>query len=212
MDWLDKIPKWIQIPLKILLPALCIFSGFLLLISDGLAEKLYLREFRQQNGFAFGLIFVITLTLILVYLIFFASKPAIQKLNNYMLKKKLIKKFKNLESIYKSVLYQMYKTPSHSIEMELSNAIATYLLNISAVDRGVVSRIGYVFDFYLQPWVIWGIESEIKDAEKFIKNYEKNNSKLQKKDDFSVYTENYEYYKKFLEFINTPVKEEQETY
>lgn len=212
MDWLDKIPKWIQIPLKILLPALCIFSGFLLLISDGLAEKLYLREFRQQNGFAFGLIFVITLTLILVYLIFFASKPAIQKLNNYILKKKLIKKFKNLESIYKSVLYQMYKTPSHSIEMELSNAIATYLLNISAVDRGVVSRIGYIFDFYLQPWVIWGIESEIKDAEKFIKNYEKNNSKLQKKDDFSVYTENYEYYKKFLEFINTPVKEEQETY
>lgn len=212
MDWLDKIPKWIQIPLKILLPALCIFSGFLLLISDGLAEKLYLREFRQQNGFAFGLIFVITLTLILVYLIFFASKPAIQKLNNYILKKKLIKKFKNLESIYKSVLYQMYKTPSHSIEMELSNAIATYLLNISAVDRGVVSRIGYVFDFYLQPWVIWGIESEIKDAEKYIKNYEKNNSKLQKKDDFSVYTEIYEYYKKFLEFINTPVKEEQETY
>lgn len=212
MDWLDKIPKWIQIPLKILLPALCGFSGFLLLISDGLAEKLYLREFRQQNGFAFGLIFVITLTLILVYIIFFASKPAIQKLNNYMLKKNLIQKFKDLEPIYKSVLYQMYKTPSHSIEMELSNAIATYLLNISAVDRGVVSRIGYVFDFYLQPWVIWGIESEIKDAEKYIKNYERNKSKLQKKEDFSVYTKNYEYYKKFLEFINTPVKEEQETY
>ena len=80
MEWLDKIPKWIQIPLKILLPALCIFSGFLLLISDNLAEKLYLKEFRQQSGFAFGLIFTITLTLILVYIIFFASKPAIEKI------------------------------------------------------------------------------------------------------------------------------------
>lgn len=212
MDWLDKIPKWIQIPLKILLPALCLFSGFLLLISDGLAEKLYLREFRQQNGFAFGLIFIITLTLILVYLIFFASKPAIQKLKNYLLKKKLIKRFKNLEEIYKNVLYQMYKTPSHSIEMELSNAIATFLLDISAINRGVVSTIGCVFDFYLQPWVIWGIESEIKDAEKYIINYEKNKSKLQKKNSFSVYTKNYEYYKKILAFINTPVKEEQEIY
>lgn len=210
MDWLDKIPKRIQIPLKILLPALCVFSGFLLLISDGLAEKFYLREFRQQNGFALGLIFVVTVTLILVYLIFFASKPAIRKLKNYMLKKNLIRKFKDLEPIYKSVLYQMYKTPSHSIEMELSNVTTTYLLNIDAVNRGVVSTMGYVFEFYLQPWVIWGIESEIKDAEKHIKIYERNKAKLQKKDDFSVYTENYEYYKKFLEFINTPVKEEQD--
>lgn len=212
MDWLDKIPKWIQIPLKILLPALCVFSGFLLLISDGLAEKLYLREFRQQNGFAFGLIFVITLTLILVYIIFFASKPAIQKLNNYMLKKNLIQKFKDLEPIYKSILYQIYRTPSKTMTMDIDNANTVYLMNINAVGHGQVAVLGFSFNFYLQPWVIWGIESEIKDAEKFIKIYEKNNSKLQKKDDFSVYTENYEYYKKFLEFINTPVKEEQETY
>lgn len=208
MDWLDKIPKWIQIPLKILLPALCIFSGFLLLISDNFAEKLYLKEFRQQNGFAFGLIFTITLTLILVYIIFFASKPLIEKVKNYLVKKRLINKFKNLEAVYKSALYEMYRTPTHSIRMEISNSVATYLLGIHAIDRSVVSTMGYVFEFFLQPWVIWGIEEEIGDAEKVIRKFEKNKHNLQKRKDFNLYQQAYENGKEFLKFIQSPVEAE----
>lgn len=208
MDWLDKIPKWIQIPLKILLPALCIFSGFLLLISDNFAEKLYLKEFRQQNGFAFGLIFTITLTLILVYIIFFASKPLIEKMKNYLVKKRLINKFKNLEAVYKSALYEMYRTPTHSIRMEISNSVATYLLGIHAIDRSVVSTMGYVFEFFLQPWVIWGIEEEIGDAEKVIRKFEKNKHNLQKRKDFNLYQQAYENGKEFLKFIQSPVEAE----
>ena len=52
MDWLDKIPKWIQIPLKVLLPALCIFSGFIMFASDGLIDKLYLHLIRDYQLFA----------------------------------------------------------------------------------------------------------------------------------------------------------------
>ncbi len=208
MDWLDKIPKWIQIPLKILLPVLCIFSGFLLLISDNFAEKLYLKEFRQQNGFAFGLIFTITLTLILVYIIFFASKPLIEKVKNYLVKKRLINKFKNLEAVYKSALYEMYRTPTHSIRMEISNSVATYLLGIHAIDRSVVSTMGYVFEFFLQPWVIWGIEEEIGDAEKVIRKFEKNKHNLQKRKDFNLYQQAYENGKEFLKFIQSPVEAE----
>ncbi len=203
MNWLDKIPKWIQIPLKILLPALCLFSGFLLLISDNFAEKLYLKEFRQANGFAFGLIFTITLTLILVYVIFFASKPLIEKFKNYLIKKRLINKFKNLETVYKSVLYQMYRTPTHSIRMEISNSVATYLLGIHAIDRSVVSTVGYVFEFFLQPWIIWGIESEIADAKKIIRKFEKDKQKLQKRKDFNDIQHAYDNAKEYLEFIHS---------
>ena len=206
MEWLDKIPKWIQIPLKILLPALCIFSGFLLLISDGLAEKLYLKEFRTSSGFAFGLIFLITLSLIICYVIMFA----IDKYKVISTKKSLIKKFKNLQPIYKSALYEMYRTPTHSLKMELSNATASYLINIHAIGSGQVSTMGMVFDFYLQPWVFWGIESEIKDAEKTISYYEKNNKRLKEKEDFEDYKQDYQNAQKFLEFINTPVEEESE--
>ena len=206
MDWLDKIPKWIQIPLKILLPALCIFSGFLLLISDELATKLYLKDFRQHSGFAFGIIFSITLSLILVYIIFFATKPLCEKLKKHLTKKKVIKEFKKLEEVYKKALYTMYKSPTLSGKMYLSSSIATYLLNINAVNRGDFSAGGMVFDFYLQPWIIWGIESEIKDAEKFTRKFEKNELKLQKNKKFNLYQERYNKDKKFLKFIKSPLK------
>ena len=114
-----------------------------------------------------------------------------------------IKKFQNLESIYKSVLYEMYKTPTHSIKMELSNAVATYLVNIHAINSGRVSTIGYTFEFYLQPWVVWGIEAEIKISEKVIKKFEKAKQKLQKRRDFIQIQEIYEQHKEFLKFIFT---------
>ncbi len=114
MDWLDKIPKWIQIPLKILLPALCIFSGFLLLISNNLAEKLYLKEFRQQNGFAFGLIFTITLTLILVYIIFFASKPFIEKCKQQFEKRKFRKGIEGLKQNEKLYVFGLHNISTHA--------------------------------------------------------------------------------------------------
>ena len=206
MDWLAKIPNWVKIPLKILLPALCIFSGFLLLIDDNLATKLYLKEFRQESGFAFGIIFLVTLSLILCYVIMFC----IDKYKVVLTRKSLIKKFKNLQQIYKSALYEMYKTPTHSMKMELSNAIASYLINIHAIGSGRISEVGYVFDFYLQPWVFWGIESEIKDAEKYIKYFEKNKEKLKTQSDFEEAKKSYEYYKKFLEFIRTPINDEED--
>ncbi len=199
MDWLDKIPKWIQIPLKILLPALCIFSGFLLLISDSFAEKLYLKQFRQESGFAFGIIFLITLSLIICYIIMYF----IDKYKVITNKNSLIKKFKRLQPIHKSALYEMYRTPTHSLKMELSNAVASYLLNIHAIGSSQVSSVGYVFDFYLQPWAIWGIESEIKDTEKLIKYFEKNKEKLKQRKDFDEYQQAYEKGKEFLEYIRS---------
>ena len=114
MNWLDKIPKWVQIPLKILLPTLCIFSGFLLLISDSFAEKLYLKDFRQESGFSFGLIFLITLTLILVYIIFFVSKPLIEKCKQKLEKRIFRKNIENLKQNEKLYVFGLHNISNHA--------------------------------------------------------------------------------------------------
>lgn len=114
MEWLDKIIGWLKIPLKILLPGLCIFSGFIMFASDNLIDKLYLKEFRQQTGFAFGLIFVITLSLILVYIIVFASKPYINKLKNLQNKRNLRKQIERLHGAEKLVLYGLYNEQNYA--------------------------------------------------------------------------------------------------
>lgn len=201
-EWIAKLPIWVKIPLRIFLPALCIFSGFLLLISDELADKLYLKEFRQESGFAFGIIFIITLSLILVYIIFFASKPAFENVKNYFTKRAMIKKFINLEDIYKQALYEMYKSPTHSMKMDISNAVASYLVNIYAVNCAKVSVQGYLFDFYIQPWAIWGIEYEIKQSQKVINRFKRYEKLLKKSKSYDEYLEAYESHKEFLKYIN----------
>lgn len=71
MEWLNKIPNWIKIPIKVLLPALTIFSALLLFLGDSAIEILHMSKFREESGFAFGLLFIITLSLELVYVAYF---------------------------------------------------------------------------------------------------------------------------------------------
>ena len=53
MEWLNKIPNWIRIPIKILLPALTIFSGILLFSGDNVIEALYMSDFKEKKWFFF---------------------------------------------------------------------------------------------------------------------------------------------------------------
>lgn len=201
MEWLNKIPNWLKIPLKILLPALCIFSGFLLLINDNLAEQLYLKEFREMHGFAVGIIFLVSLSLIICYVILFILDIC----KRFIRRKKIIKKFKNLDETYKSALYTMYRSQTHSLKMDLSNGLTSYLLAINAIGHGGIPEQGTVFDFYIQPWVVWGIESEIKESNDYIKYFEKNKNKLKNKKDFNIYENVYQSTLKFLKDINTKI-------
>lgn len=134
MDWLDKIPKWIQIPLKILLPALCIFSGFLLLISDNLAKQLYLKEFREESGFAFGLIFVITISLISVYVLSFGIVWIKKKIQKYLEDKQIAKDVLNSDDFEKLIFFGLYNANSNMQMLNGNNPIV-----------GKLVRKGYIF-------------------------------------------------------------------
>lgn len=179
MDWLDKIPKWLQIPLKILLPALCIFSGFLLLISDGLAEKLYLREFRQQNGFVFGITFTITLTLILVYIIFFVSKPAIENYKLKIEKRRVRKQVENLKQTEKMYVFALFNNLNHA-----------FLFPMNDPTINLLSMRGYVYTYnqdadeltYGTVGIIYGLRPIVIDAiSEILNRKEKEINKLNRK-------------------------------
>ena len=71
MEWLNKIPNWIRIPIKVLLPALTIFSGIMLFSGDNVIEALYMSDFKEKNGSSLGLIFIITLSLEIVYAFYY---------------------------------------------------------------------------------------------------------------------------------------------
>ena len=166
VEWLDKIPNWIKIPLKILLPSLTIFSGFLLLANDLTLTKLHLLNFRNNNGFAFGLIFLISSSLIICYTLFFLLKFTMSKFKDYNDKRFKFKTYSNLPNAYKEILQKMYKISTHSMYMRMSDACVTYLLRINAIGSPNVSVRRDCFDYFLQPWIVSCIDKTIRMTNK----------------------------------------------
>ena len=148
MDWLSKIPNWIKIPIKILLPAVSIFSGFIVLASDGVLEYLNLLEFEQTNGFAFAIVFLVCVSLILCYIASYIVEAIVKQIKAYLLKEQMYKKFNNMPDVYKNALIQIYRQPTKSLKMEMSNSVAAYLTAVRAIDRSELSDMGYIFDYF----------------------------------------------------------------
>ena len=74
MEWLSKLVNVLKIPLKILLPAAWLFSGLMTLLPAEVLEKFSLLDWKNENGFVFGLLFLITSCLIAIYVIYFAKE------------------------------------------------------------------------------------------------------------------------------------------
>lgn len=206
MDWLDKIPKWIQIPLKILLPALCIFSGFLLLISDNLAEQLYLKEFREESGFIFGLIFAITLSLILVYIFVFASKPLIQKFKIKMTKQKVKRQIEELGSAEQQILFGLLKEPQHAFTFPMNDPtvnmlnargyLFTYNQEVDIMTYGC-----YGIIFALQPIVVEALEKILIEDSNYLQKLKNKLKNCKKEEKINILNKEIEETEKYLNFI-----------
>lgn len=203
MDWLSKIPNWVKIPIKILLPALAIFSGFIVLASDNVLEYLNLLEFEQKNGFAFAIVFLICVSLILCYIVSYLVDIFVKQIKAVLLKEKMYKKFNNLQDVYKNTLIQIYRQPTKSLKMEMSNSVAAYLTAIRAIDRSELSDMGYIFDYFLQPWVVMSIERLIEENKKYIKKLEKAIPKIKDKDEQNELKENLKVCRANLEYLIT---------
>ena len=203
MEWLDKIPNWIKIPIKILLPALAIFSGFIVLASDNVLEYLNLLEFEQRYGFAFAIVFLICVSLIVCYIASYLVDIFVKQIKAVLLKEKMYKKFNNLQDVYKNTLIQIYRQPTKSLKMEMSNSVAAYLTAIRAIDRSELSDIGYIFDYFLQPWVVMSIERLIEENKKYIKKLEKAIPKIKDNDEQRELKENLKVCRVNLEYLTT---------
>ena len=64
MEQLINVINVLKIPLKVLIPTACLCCGALLLLEEEILEKLYLLQWKNENGFIIGVIFLITISLI----------------------------------------------------------------------------------------------------------------------------------------------------
>ncbi len=136
MDISFNIPDWLKIPLKILLPALWIFSGTMILLPDEWLQKLYLLEWAQKNGFAFGIIFVVVSCLLLVYLVFYAAKKVSSLYYKLTFKRRTFKNITNMSEIQQAIIYKLYNSPGFTAQLDFNQPVVQGLLGLNYIFMG----------------------------------------------------------------------------
>lgn len=144
METISKIMSLMKIPIKVLLPTLCIFSGFAIFATDEILKRLNLFEWCNKNGFVLGLIFLITICLIFVYSIYYIKNIIKKYVFRVTYKRKTINKILKMNSKQIDIILYLYQSEGYSERIDYADPnvkalIATkfiYIGNNAPVELG----------------------------------------------------------------------------
>lgn len=190
MEWFSKVISVIKIPIKILLPALWLFSGALTLLNDNILTMLNLLEWKNQNGFIFGLTFSITSCLLIIYFVYYVKDKISNLIFKLTIKRKTMKRIFELNDTELSIVIMLYNSPGYSGTLDYNEPIIQGLLARNMIYSGSQQRVTMsAFDnaiplrLTLQPFVYQALnhykpilEKEIQKI-KIKANNEKNTEK-----------------------------------
>lgn len=128
VEWFSKILSVIKIPLRILLPTVCLFSAFFVFATDEVLDKLGMLTWSKDNKFAFGISFIISICLLLVYAISFIKNRILKVYRDKTINTKVIKSFGNLSYAEKEILLYLYKSNGYTNTIDYANPIVKGLI------------------------------------------------------------------------------------
>lgn len=205
MDWLPKLYNALKIPLKIVLPAVWLFSGALTLLPDEWLTKLNLLEWKTENGFIFGLMFLISSCLIVVYIAYFIKEKASDIYTRLTRNRRTMKRLSRMNDTQLAIICKLYNSDGYTTTLNYSEPLVQALLAEGYIYAGseqlvsVDTRNNVIYTkFTLQPFVCRALDHYKPSIEKYIKKIEekvaKENDAIKKArlaDELSNVRENY---------------------
>ena len=150
---MKNIVDFLKLPPRIL-GALSVASGLLLFLPNAIIEKLYMTSFRDKYGFAIGIVFVVSTSILVVFLVVIIAKKIKDKYYN---KVELIRYLLN-ESTHTAML------PMHDgVVLELQH----FYVILPAGSTHAVNMANPQINYFLQPWVIEQIDGDPELKAKF---------------------------------------------
>lgn len=206
-DFFTKAIEVLKIPIKVLLPALWVFSGFLLFASDDFLEKINLFEWSNQNGFVFGLIFIVCSSFLLIYLVFFLKDAIVTFWNKLTLNRRLFKKIMDLNDVEIVIIAKIYTSTGYTMQLDYNQPIIKGLFERDFIFGGNqrVSASPYNSQMMvycmLQPCYIKALDTYVPKIKKRIDNCKQKLSNCKndtKKNEYKKDIDNMEYYYKLF--------------
>lgn len=154
-----------------ILGALVVASGILLLLPDKVINKLYMTEFRDKYGFTIGIIFIVSLSILIILLVlkiyhFFYDKRSDKKVAEGQLKY-----LRNMSREKVMVVNAFLQERTHTLELPVNDGLVIELQHFGIITPAGQTHLVSMQDprikFFLQPWVENKIRSDDELMRKF---------------------------------------------
>ncbi|MDQ0090531.1 hypothetical protein J2T12_003954 [Paenibacillus anaericanus] len=152
-----KISDLLNLPTTIMI-ALSLSSGIVLFSPESILKKMYMIDFRNEYGFVLGLVFIISLSILIVNLIYQTSKSISGKrarVNFYATAKIRLSK---LNDYQKAIVYLLFSQDNRTFNLPLHDGAVLELNEKMIIGRATSTYFvedlnNAVFPYLLQPWV-----------------------------------------------------------
>lgn len=135
----SKIIDWIKLPASIVGIITAIVSFVILSISDQLAEKIFLLEFRKTNGTWISLCLIISISILLCYFLAMLKKLITSFFKKYSKKRRIHKQILSLSAKEKVIISAAMEDGTGAISLPMDNEIVCLL-----VTKGLIIRISAI--------------------------------------------------------------------
>lgn len=128
MEWMTKFITAMKLPIKVLLPAVWMFSGLLIFLPDTFIYKLSLLDWKNNNGFIIGLMFLVSTCLVAIYIIGFIKNKAFNIYYGLTRNRRTLKKIMELSDMESAIIFKMYNSQGYTMTLDFCQPITQGLL------------------------------------------------------------------------------------
>ena len=126
MNFDFNLADFFKLPTKIMF-ALALASGMVLFLPENIVSKMYMVDFRNKYGFAIGLLFLISFSILIVTVViggykYFSHKHAMKKF-----KATAKERLQKLDDYQKAIVYGLYMEDNHTGELPLHDGAVKWL-------------------------------------------------------------------------------------
>ncbi|MBB6447996.1 superinfection exclusion B family protein [Bacillus benzoevorans] len=152
-----NIKEILTLPTTIM-AALSLASGILLFSPTVIIEKMYMIDFRNKYGFIIGIVFIVSISILIVNLIYKISvsfsKVKAKKKFFATAEKRLLK----MNTYQKAILYALYQEDNRTLPLPLHDGAVRELEQNMMIGKATTQYLvsdlnNALFPYLLQPWV-----------------------------------------------------------
>lgn len=159
-----NIKEILTLPTTIM-AALTLASGILLFSPTALIEQMYMIDFREKYGFIIGIVFIVSISILIVNIIYQTSTA----ISNAKSKKQFYataeKRLQKLNSYQKAIIYALYQQDNRTLPLPLHDGAVLELEQDIMVGKATTQYMvsdlnNALFPYLLQPWVVDELNSK----------------------------------------------------